>query len=94
MSETVLELVKHVGKTATITDLNGLTFYVKILNVEKTRGIIRFLVSPFAGRAEAWVSETSLEMIEGVPDRVFLPLASLMKRAFHPGLIGEMEIPK
>ena len=52
------ELLAAIGKTGTI-ELNGLSVSVTILDVKRSYGHTRFLVTPVAGEGQAWTEAVS-----------------------------------
>lgn len=53
------EVETYVGKKATV-DMGGLTVEVKIVDVKKSYGRDRYLITPVAGKGEVWVEKVTL----------------------------------
>ncbi len=53
------EVETYVGKKA-VVELGGLTVEVKIIDVKKSYGRDRFLISPVSGKGEVWVENVTL----------------------------------
>jgi hypothetical protein len=57
-----LELSKFIGQPGSVT-LNGLSVHVRISDVKRSYGNVRYLVTPLSGSGSVWVDANRVQLV-------------------------------